>query len=556
MAALVTKYPKKPVEDWLLEVDYEFVGYMPKAEALLFVNFIKEVNGGSEENETPIVHLKMMDTVFNDDKRCAILCHRGIGKTTLFGEYLILFIAAFGYFPGFGIANLILYVTDSIENGVKNLRRNVEHRYSNSEFLQRLIPNKKISIGTNGAGFVSTEDYEAQSAAGHKFTDIRLEFVNNKGHKTVVKGYGAKTGVRGAKEMGIRPSIAILDDLVSDTDAESATVIRTIENTVYKAVSKALHPTKQKIVWLGTPFNARDPLYKAVESGAWRVSVYPICERFPVEREVFRGSWEDRFTYEYVFDEHNEAQAVGLPENFNQELMLRIMSDEDRLIADFEIGWYKRNSVLLNRGRFNFYITTDFAVSEKASSDYSVISVWALNSKGFWFWVDGICRKQLMDQNIKDLFRLAQLYKPQQVGIEISGQQRGFISWIQDQMIVRNNFFSLASENNEGNPGIMPNTNKLVRFNIMLPYYKANMMYFPEEMRNTPPMLEMLDETQLASKSGFKSKHDDFLDTVSMLGSMTIWKPSEDIPMVKNEAGIYEEEIEEEDDCALESYVV
>jgi len=272
-----TKYEKKTVVDWLKDVNYKFVGFMPTDEALLFVNFIKEVNDGSEENETPLVHLKMMDNVFNNDKRCAVLCHRGIGKTTLFGEYLILFIAAFGYFPGFGVTNLILYVTDSIENGVKNLRRNVEFRYGESEFLQKLIPNKRISVGTDGAGHVDISHYEKSIDSGRKFTDIRLEFGNNKGHRLVVKGYGAKTGVRGAKELGKRPTVAILDDLVSDTDAESATVIKTIENTVYKAVSKALHPTKQKMVWLGTPFNARDPLYKAVDSGAWRVSVFPIC---------------------------------------------------------------------------------------------------------------------------------------------------------------------------------------------------------------------------------------------------------------------------------------
>ena len=75
-----TKYLKQPVEKFLNETDYEFMGYMPSTEALLFVNFIKEVNNGQEENETPPVHLKMMDTVFNGEKRCAILCHRGIGK--------------------------------------------------------------------------------------------------------------------------------------------------------------------------------------------------------------------------------------------------------------------------------------------------------------------------------------------------------------------------------------------------------------------------------------------------------------------------------------------
>ena len=106
---IVSKYDEKKVEDWLNEVDYSFMGYMPTAIALLFVNFIKEVNDGSEENETPLVHLKMMDNTFNKDRRCAIMCHRGIGKTTVFCEYLILFVAAFGVFPGFGNVNLMLY---------------------------------------------------------------------------------------------------------------------------------------------------------------------------------------------------------------------------------------------------------------------------------------------------------------------------------------------------------------------------------------------------------------------------------------------------------------
>lgn len=35
------------------------------------------------------------------------------------------------------------------------------------------------------------------------------------------EGYGAKTGVRGTKEMGTRPRLAVLDDLVSDEDARS-----------------------------------------------------------------------------------------------------------------------------------------------------------------------------------------------------------------------------------------------------------------------------------------------------------------------------------------------
>ena len=462
----------------------------------------------------------------------------------MFAEYLILFCAAFGYVPGFGKTNLILYVTDSIENGVKNLRRNVEYRYANSEFLQKLIPNKRITIGTDGDGHVDTDEYEIQVAGGRKFTDIRLEFVNHKGHRTVVKGYGATTGVRGAKEMGQRPTLAILDDLVSDTDANSPTIIATIENTVYKAVSKALSPVKQKMIWLGTPFNAKDPLYKAVESGAWQVAVFPICQEFPIAKEDFRGSWEDRFTYEYVKDEYEEAQALGMPANFNQELMLRIMSEEDRLVKESDIRWYNDSTVIEdNKSNYNFYITTDFATSEKQSADFSVISVWAYTNNGDWLWVDGVIKRQLMDQNMKDLFEFVSKYKPQSVGIEVSGQQGGFIQWIENLMLDKNVFFNLASDKNSGEAGIRPNGNKMVRFHTILPQFKLKKIRFPLDRKDTPELREIMEELTNASNSGFKSKHDDFIDTVSMLAVMNPWKPSEHVAVETLDDGVWKTDV-------------
>lgn len=521
------------VEDYLNNTDYSLdLKYVPSDFALEFVTFIKLVNGKEgEEHKTPIVHYKMLDTLTERGSRVINLCHRGIAKTTLMGEYLILYIATYGEIPGFGRIDLALYVSDSIENGVKNMRKNLEFRWDNSDFLKEFVPNIR-------------------------FTDIRWEFENADGKIFIVKGYGAKTGVRGAKELGKRPQLALLDDLISDEDARSATVISAVEDTVYKAVNYALHPTKNMIIWSGTPFNAKDPLYKAVESGAWKVNVFPVCEVFPCSEEEFRGSWPDRFTYQYVKDQYDNAVKLGKIDTFNQELMLRIMSDEDRLIQDHDIAWYKLDAVIRNKSRFNFYITTDFATSEKQKSDFSVISVWAYNNVGDWLWVDGICRRQLMDANIDALFRFAQQYKPQNVGIEVSGQQGGFIQWIQGQMLERNIYFPLSSEGNDMKPGIRPNTNKLVRFNTMVPMFKARKIFFPIEKKNSAEMVEATTELSLATPGGFKSKHDDFIDTVSQLASMNPWKPSEEAPMSSTDDGMWDMDREDEEIDRMSSYIV
>jgi predicted phage terminase large subunit-like protein len=526
---------KKSVEDWLNEVSYSGdEEYIPSDFALGFVNFIKLVNGGTgEENKTPVLHYKMLDKLTGKHKNILNMLFRGAAKTTLMGEYLFLYLAVYRTIPGFGEVDLALYVSDSIENGVKNMRKNLEYRWENSEFLKKYVPQTK-------------------------FTDIRWEFTNIEGKTLVVKGYGALTGVRGSKEMGKRPVLAVLDDLISDEDARSKTVMSSIKDTVYKAINYALHPTKSKIIWSGTPHNKLDALYEAAESGSWNVNIFPVCEEFPCEPEEFRGAWGDRFTYEYVKREYDKAVGTGQIASFNQELMLRIMSDEDRLIMDEDITWYKRSTVLSNRNLFNFYITTDFATSEATSSDYSVISVWAYNSNGDWLWVDGICKRQLMDKNVDDLFRLAQKYKPQLVGIEVTGQQGGFISWIQNEMITRNIYFTLASEGNNQKPGIRPNTNKMVRFNVVVPWFKLGKIWYPEEMKTNPVVVEHMEELRLASPSGFKARHDDCIDTVSMLGSLKAWKPSEEALFKPDEddKDIWALDMQESSPSNLHSYIV
>ena len=525
---------QKKVEDYLNSVSYDIPDdYVPSDFSLEFVTFIKLVNGAQgEEHKTPLVHYYMLDTLTQGGNRILNLCHRGIAKTTLMGEYLFLYLGVYRSIPGFGLIDLALYVSDSIENGVKNMRKNLEFRWDNSDFLKQYIPRVR-------------------------FTDIRWEFENADGQLFIVKGYGAKTGVRGAKEMGKRPQLAVLDDLISDEDARSATVISAVEDTVYKAVNYALHPTKNMIIWSGTPFNSKDPLYKAVESGAWIVNVFPVCEKFPCEEHEFRGSWSDRFTYEYVKTQYDMALKLGNVNTFNQELMLRIMSAEDRMIQDSDIAWYKIDAVLRNKAKFNFYITTDFATSEKEKADYSVISVWALNNVGDWLWVDGICKRQQMSDTVDDLFRLAQLYKPQSVGIEVTGQQGGFVSWIMSQMMDRNIYFPLASEGNDNKPGIRPNTNKLVRFNTVEPLFKARKMFFPIEKKFEAPMKEALDELSLVSAGGFKSKHDDFIDTISMLSSLKTWRPTEEALIAHNSKGdIWELDEEDEPVDRMASYIV
>jgi len=495
----------KSVDDYLNEVDFQLLNsnanYVPSLFSLKFMNFIKLVNGDvGEDNKTPVMHLAMLDILAENWPKIANLCARGTAKTTLFMEYLVLYLALFGELPKFGKVTGMLYISDSMDNGVKSARNSIEFRYNNSEFLQSWIHPKNT-----------------------RFTENYLEFKNTKGHMLGVKMFGAKSGIRGTKIFGKRPVLAVMDDLVSDADSKSVTAMEAIKDTVYSGVQYALDPTRNKMIMNGTPFNKEDIVYSAIESGAWKVNVWPICERFPCSEEEFRGAWEDRFTYAYVKGQYDSAKMEGKLKNFRQELMLRITSDESRLVKEAEILWAPRAKILANKHLYNFYITTDFATSAKQTADYSVIAVWAYDNLGNWTLIDGVCKRQTMDKSINALFKFAKEYEPQGVGVEITGQQQGFIAWIEAEMDYREQYFNLSTHN--GSTGIRPATDKLSRFNMVVPLFKKGKIFFAEEMKETEMFGLFVEQIALATKDGIKGK-DDCIDTVSMLQYMYPWKPN------------------------------
>jgi len=531
-------FGNKTVDDYLNEVDFDWLnsgGYLPSQFALEFMNFIKLCNDGrGEDNKTPVMHLAMLDKLPNRKKKVTNLCARGTAKTTLMMEYLTLYLAMFNKIPGFGTVPGMLYISDSMENGVKSARESIKSRYYSSEFLQHWIPE-----------------------SGVRFTENYMEFINRRGGKFGVKMFGAKSGIRGTKIFNRRPVLAVMDDLISDADSKSPTAMQAINDTVYSGVQYALDPTRHKMILSGTPFNKEDIVVQAIESGAWEVNVWPICQQFPCDREEFSGAWEDRFTYDYVKEMYDDAVLQGKEKDFRQELMLRITSDEARLVQDADIGWCSRQEIMTKRRDYNFYITTDFATSSKQTADYSVLSVWAYDKKGDWTWIDGVCARQTMDTTIDDLFRLVQEYMPQGVGIEISGQQGGFISWIQKEMDYRSVYFNLTHE--KGKPGIRPTTDKLSRFNMVVPLFKAGKVNFPLEMKKTQVLGLFMEQISLATKDGIKGK-DDCLDTISMLPFMNAWIPNpdepKDEPQVSTPDTIWGMDTEEEFKTDLDAYVV
>lgn len=496
---------KKELDDFLNEVDYQLTpGYVPSPFALKFMNFIKMVGAG-EADETPEVHLKMLDGLAGTKENLVNLCHRGLGKTVIFAEYLHLYVAVFGEIEGFGHVNGMLYVSDAMDNGVKNFRSNVESKYNSSPFLQFWLP-------------------EAN------FTENFIEYTRKDGTKFGTRMYGAQSGIRGTKIYGHRPQLVVMDDLIkSDEDAASPAVMGKIRNSIYKGIVPALDPKKRKIVLNGTPFNKADIMCEAVESGAWHVNVWPVCEQWPCTREEFRSSWPGRFTFDAVMKTY---ELIG-PTAFAQEMMLRLTTAEERLVQDTEVKTYSYKAWMATRPAFTTYITTDFATTENKKSDYNVGSEWAVDFQGNFRWIGGFCKRQLMDKTVDGLFDLALARRPMAMALEVTGQQGGFIPWFIREMTARDCYFNLHSHGNGGKPGIRVIASKLQRFHEVVPLIKAGKIMVPDDIEH-PWLTEFWTEIRLATKNGLKSKHDDVLDTVSQLYLITPVTPAQEFDVPEN----------------------
>jgi hypothetical protein len=507
--------------------------YVPSAEAMKFIAFIRAAN--VEDNANAEIHYRLADKYFGTDKQVLIEAFRGSAKSTMM-EWLVIYIAAMGNLHNFGKVNFIAFIGDSMENGTKNFFRNVVGKIDKSELLKQLIKIKRK-------------------------TDSELELENADGIELNLKGYGASTNIRGVRYKGARPDIVILDDITTNDAINSETIQNTINDNFYKSVIPALHPTRYKIFFIGTPISERDIIHQLSDNPKWVVHKFPIAEKFPCDSQEFVGNWEDRFPYEAVLEKYEMYKAAGKAQDFYQEFMLEITDLTTLLVEEEDIQWFDPSIIKKNKENYNFYISTDFATSTKKSADFSTIGVWAVSSNNDWLLVDGQCIRQTMQENIDDLFRYVKKWQPLSVGIESSGQQGGFISIMQEMMMKRNTWFTFAKKPGSKDVGIRPNKDKVHRFVTgVQPKFKQNKIWLPKpELAKlvSPRLVELVEEMthelgRFTLAGGVKSlAHDDAIDLLNQLSEMDIYLPSsvaDNTSYAVTEDGLIWESIWEDED--------
>ena len=533
------------VDEALDTIDLTFGGYKPSEDALNFFNIIKLVLGEDPSTDSSLMHYFLVDLVFGNIKReqypyskeirehirinprkIAIIAARKSAKSTVLTAFMPIYLAITGKMPNFGSVTFAVGFGDSQQSGAKVQANTIRDICEDSVFCK---------------------DYFHKM----RFTDEECEFIrkDSPGVETKVKSRafmykvkGAAGGsVRGIRYRTMRPELFFFDDIIkNESEANSPVIMAKLRSMIYADAENATGE-KGKIIIVNTPFNKKDPVYSAIEGGVWTPVCLPLCEKvsLDLEEKDYISSWIGMHPYKQLMERYEDAYYGETLREFNQELMLRISSEEDKLIKEDQIQWYSREAIEKNLYAYNLYITTDYTASSNLKGDFSCTMVWAVNSKGDWFMLDLSVKKMTISEQYRPVFDMTKKWANRNqrfmhVGVEIDGQQQLNLHSLKKQMIEENTFFGLARQigspyGKEGISRRQASGAKHEQFMRVHPLFQQHKIYFPEELKETPDMKEVLNELNYITYTMIASKHDDALDCISMIAAMDVVLPSMDV---------------------------
>lgn len=535
------------VDAALDSIDLKFTDYTPSTDALEFFNLIRIFMGEDFEVPNPKFHYFIVDLLFGNIKRedfpyspeirneiklatsrIGILSARGSAKSTITTLFYPIYAAIKGSTPATGKLSHILILSDSQQGGSRDQSLLMGNMLNRSKFAKEWF--EKIRF---------TESEVEVIRKGNTPVEQRHMLIKFKG----ANAGGIRSGSRNPVT-GDRYALMIADDVIkSEADSKSEIIMRNVTTALTSDALNAMRAKKTQFIVINTPFSKKDPIYSMIESGGFTPLVTPICKEMTsnLKREDFIGLWEDMHNYDSLMERWDNAMATGSTREFNQELMLRISSEEDKLIKDEHIQEYSRKALMRNLDYYNLYMTTDLTASNSAKGDFSCVMLWAVGSNNDIFLLDLHVKKCTIAEQYEPIFDMVRTWGTRKcrnvtVGVEIDGQQQLNMHTLKKMMIEKNVFFTFAKQigspfGKEGISRRQATGAKYEQFMRVFPLFQQHKIHFPEELKDSPDMKEVINELNYITYNTIGSKHDDALDCISMLASMEMIAPSMDLVM-------------------------
>ncbi len=247
---------------------------------------------------------------------------------------------------------------------------------------------------------------------GPTWNDAEILLTNG----VMIKAFGARQSLRGAKHWDQRPDMLFVDDLEDEENVATKESRDKLFRWFWRSLLPACEPDA-RIRVVGTPMHPESLLERLRKEAGWPFPVYPIVIPAVSEPSQWvQSNWPSRYPLERIKEIRDGFAKVGDLEGFVQEYLCQ--SEEQSLkvfqprhiVKAPDIPAWAPSMVVVDPSR-----TT--RVGKSARTGYVVFS-----------WIGAKCYVRAAygayhqpDQIIEETFKLDRLFSPVKVGVEKDG---------------------------------------------------------------------------------------------------------------------------------------
>ena len=469
--------------------DYK-LAYKPGITSIRFFSWIN-LHVAKEQHKTPRMHYQMIDELIGtEEQNVQAMVHRGGAKSTVFTNYVPIYVAVTGELPNFGVVHNLVIFSATIEQAIEQLK-GIRDIWDGSDVLQEFLV---LAKDRRGKIIADKVDY--------------ICWKNKNGHVIHIQAKGAGQSMRGTKKDGNRPQLLIFDDILVDAILTSEIERKKLKTWFYSTVANSVDVSHYKKIVVGTPMTDDDLLMMMLRSKEYKSVKFPVADVFPCAEEDIVSSWKDRFTPKRIMAQFREAKEAGAEADFYREMMLEVVNDDMRIFEERWFKDFKYEDIKPNLAKMNIFTSMDLAVSKKTSGDFTVIITIAVNEEGHWFIIKIDVGRFNPSQTIDKLFEHVRMFKPLEVRAEKAALQQVLDHFIEAKMIEEQVYFNYNGlENNSS-------ISKEFRINGLQPKMKMGHIHFPSDIDQNA-MAELEYEMKGYIKTGATTAHDDAVDCLA-----------------------------------------
>lgn len=246
----------------------------------------------------------------------------------------------------------------------------------------------------------------------------------------MLKAFGARQSMRGAKHWDQRPDMLFVDDLEDEENIATREAREKLKTWFFRSLLQACEPTARKRV-VGTPLHPESLLETLRKQSGWLFRVYPIVTPAVSEPQHWQTSnWPSRYPLERIKLIRDDFAHVGDLQGFTQEYLCQ---SEEQALKTFqprhyqtapEIPAWAPSMIMVDPSR-----TT--RIGHSARTGYVAFS-W-IGAKCFVRAAYG-CYHQ-PNEIIAETFKLDRTFQPVRVGVEKDGLEEFLMQPYRSEML-------------------------------------------------------------------------------------------------------------------------